>query len=157
MALSDDARANIARIQEIWASATSATEGRAVPVRRLRRRGRDVRARGASLPTYAIPVKPEARPYLDAMQSLPAFQDGPATGWPKRSLIERFETCDDGRAPGGARAAAGAALSVGTWAWNSGYAGSHWRARIRPYSAENCKSAYIPCLNVAGILGIAVC
>ena len=50
IALSDDARANVARVQEIWADCAQALrQGRAVPVRRVRRRRCDVCTGGASL------------------------------------------------------------------------------------------------------------
>jgi glutathione S-transferase len=42
--------------------------------------------------TYAIPVKPEAQPYFDAMLSLPAFQEWTRDGLAETLLIERFET-----------------------------------------------------------------
>src|SRR5882724_8378600 len=76
IALSDDARANVARIQEIWAEchqrygkqgpflfgAFSAADAMFAPVVH--------RFRG-----YAIPVAAEAQPYVDAMMSLPAFAE----------------------------------------------------------------------------------
>ena len=56
IALSDDARANIARIQEIWTECRAAPRtGGAVPVRRLRRRRRHVCPGGASLPHLRDP------------------------------------------------------------------------------------------------------
>src|SRR5436305_11994043 len=73
VALSDDARANVARIQEIWSEchqryggpflfgAFGAADAMYAPVvHRFR--------------TYAIEVLPGARHYVEAMTSLPAFQ-----------------------------------------------------------------------------------
>jgi glutathione S-transferase len=91
--LSDDARTNVARIQEIWADcrARYGTQGPflfggfcgadamfAPVVHRFR--------------TYAIPVKPEAQAYVDAMTSLPAFQEWTRDGLAETLIIERFET-----------------------------------------------------------------
>lgn len=82
--LSDDARADVARIQEIWADcharyggdgaflfgAFSAADAMYAPVvHRFR--------------TYAVSVIAEARPYVDAMMSLPAFQQ-----WTREGLAE---------------------------------------------------------------------
>ena len=41
--------------------------------------------------TYAIPVKPEAQAYVDAMTSLPAFQEWTRDGLSETLTIERFE------------------------------------------------------------------
>src|SRR4249920_3333764 len=91
--LSDDARANVARVQEIWADCASryGKEGRflfgafggadamfAPVVHRFR--------------TYAIEVSGEARHYFDAMLSLPAFQEWTRAGLAETLVIERFET-----------------------------------------------------------------
>jgi hypothetical protein len=42
--------------------------------------------------TYAIEVRDEARPYVDAMISLPAFQEWTRAGLAETLVIERFET-----------------------------------------------------------------
>ena len=42
--------------------------------------------------TYAIEVRDEARPYFDAMMSLPAFQEWTRAGLAETLVIERFET-----------------------------------------------------------------
>jgi glutathione S-transferase len=91
--LSDDARANIARVQEIWAGCHSrygkegpflfgafgAADAMFAPVvHRFR--------------TYAIEVQGGARHYYDAMTSLPAFQEWTRTGLAETLVIERFET-----------------------------------------------------------------
>jgi glutathione S-transferase len=92
VALSDDAQANVARIQEIWADcharygtkgpflfgAFSGADAMFAPVvHRLR--------------TYAIPVAKDAQPYVDAMMSLPAFQQWTRDGLAETLLIERLE------------------------------------------------------------------
>ena len=85
VALSDDARANVARVQDIWADcarrygkegpflfgAFSGADAMFAPVvHRFR--------------TYAIEVSGEARHYFDAMQALPAFQEWTHALLPKR-------------------------------------------------------------------------
>ena len=92
VALSDDARANVARIQQIWAdchrrhgkqgsflfAAFSAADAMFAPVvHRFR--------------TYAIEVAADAQPYVDAMMSLPAFQQWTRDGLAETLVIERFE------------------------------------------------------------------
>src|ERR1700730_16292600 len=92
VALSDDARANVARIQEIWADcharygtkgpflfgAFSGADAMFAPVvHRFR--------------TYAIPAAKRAQPYVDAMMSLPAFQQWTRDGLAETLLIERLE------------------------------------------------------------------
>jgi glutathione S-transferase len=91
IALSDDARANVARIQQIWSEchrryggpflfgAFGAADAMYAPVvHRFR--------------TYAIEVAADARHYFDAMQALPAFQQWTREGLAETLLIERFET-----------------------------------------------------------------
>jgi glutathione S-transferase len=92
VALSDDAQANVARIQEMWADchARYGTKGRflfgafsgadamfAPVVHRFR--------------TYAIPVAKDAQPYVDAMMSLHAFQQWTRDGLAETLVIERLE------------------------------------------------------------------
>ena len=93
IALSDDARANVARVQEIWADCA-------------RRYGKDgpflFGAFGGAdamfapvvhrFRTYAIEVSGEARHYYEAMQSLPAFEQWTRDGLAETIVIERFET-----------------------------------------------------------------
>jgi glutathione S-transferase len=90
--LSDDAKANIARIQEIWAECdtrygkigpylfgeVSAADAMYAPVvhRFL---------------TYAIELSPSARAYVEAMQALPAFRQWTQEGLAETLLIPRFE------------------------------------------------------------------
>src|SRR6202165_5100801 len=92
IALSADARANIARIQQIW------TEGRcrcgkcrpyffgsvggadamfAPVVHRFR--------------TYAIEVEPDVQAYMDTMMSLPAFKEWTSAALAETLVIEMFE------------------------------------------------------------------
>jgi glutathione S-transferase len=91
--LSTDAQANVARIQQIWAEcherygklgpflfgAFGAADAMFAPVvHRFR--------------TFAIEVSPDARHYMDAMMSLPAFQEWTRAGLAETLVIERFET-----------------------------------------------------------------
>ena len=91
--LSDDARANIARIQEIWADcrerygqsgpflfgAFSAADAMFAPVvHRFR--------------TYAVAVTKETQRYMDTMTELPAFAEWTQAGLAETIIIEKFET-----------------------------------------------------------------
>jgi glutathione S-transferase len=42
--------------------------------------------------TYAIEVTPAVRHYMDAMMSLPAFQEWTSAGIAETLVIEKFET-----------------------------------------------------------------
>jgi glutathione S-transferase len=90
--LSADARANVARIQEIWLEcrerygklgpylfgAFGAADAMFAPVvHRFR--------------TYAIGVAPEAQAYMETMMSLPAFQEWTRAGLAETLVIDRFE------------------------------------------------------------------
>jgi glutathione S-transferase len=92
-ALSDNARADIARIQELWTDcrqrfakagpflfgAFSAADAMYGPVvHRFR--------------TYAIDVTPPARAYMNTMMSFPAFQRWTDQGLAETLVIERLET-----------------------------------------------------------------
>ena len=91
--LSADARANVARIQQIWIEcrerygklgpylfgAFGAADAMFAPVvHRFR--------------TYAIAVAPEVQAYMDTMLALPAFQEWTRAGLAETLVIERFET-----------------------------------------------------------------
>ena len=91
--LSADARANVARIQEIWIEcrerrglsgpflfgAFGAADAMFAPVvHRFR--------------TYAIPVAPQAAAYMDTMMALPAFAEWTRAGLAETLVIEKFET-----------------------------------------------------------------
>ncbi|WP_407152056.1 glutathione S-transferase family protein [Bradyrhizobium sp. ORS 86] len=92
VALSDDARANAARVQEIWADC-HARYGRQGPFLFGAFSGADAMYAPVvhRFRTYAIPVKAEAQPYVDAMMSLPAFQEWTRDGLAETLLIDRFE------------------------------------------------------------------
>jgi glutathione S-transferase len=93
VALSADARANIARIQQIWSECRE-RYGRSGPflfgdfgaadamfapvVHRFR--------------TCAIEVAPDAQAYMNTMMSLPAFQEWTSAGLAETLVIEKFET-----------------------------------------------------------------
>lgn len=89
--LSADARANVARVQDIWVEcrkryggpflfgAFGAADAMFAPVvHRFR--------------TYAIEVSKETRAYMDAMTALPAFAEWTKDGLAERLIIEKFET-----------------------------------------------------------------
>ena len=91
--LSADARANVARIQEIWTEcrerngtlgpflfgAFGAADAMFAPVvHRFR--------------TYAIPVTPKAAAYMETMMALPAFAEWTRAGLAETLVIEKFET-----------------------------------------------------------------
>jgi glutathione S-transferase len=91
--LSENARADIARIQQIWIEcrerygnfgpflfgAFGAADAMFAPVvHRFR--------------TYAIEITPEARDYMNAMMSLPAFREWTSAGLAETLVIEKFET-----------------------------------------------------------------
>jgi glutathione S-transferase len=92
IALSADARANVARIQDIWIECRErygklgpflfgqfgAADAMYAPVvHRFR--------------TYAIPVAGEAKTYMETMLALPAFQEWTRAGLAESLVIERFE------------------------------------------------------------------
>ena len=91
--LSADARANVARIEEIWSEcrgrhgaggpflfgAFGAVDAMFAPVvHRFR--------------TYAIPVAPQAASYMETMMALPAFAEWTRAGLAEILVIEKFET-----------------------------------------------------------------
>jgi glutathione S-transferase len=93
VALSADARANVARIDQIW-SECRARHGKSGPflfgafgaadamyapvVHRFR--------------TYAVDVSPVAKAYMETMQTLPAFVEWTKAGLAETIVIEKFET-----------------------------------------------------------------
>ena len=92
VALSQDAQANVARVQEIWIEcrerygergpflfgAFGAADAMFAPVvHRFR--------------TYAIPASPKAQAYMETMMALPAFAEWTAAGLAETLVIERFE------------------------------------------------------------------
>jgi glutathione S-transferase len=93
IALSSEAKANIARIEQIWLEcrrrygefgpflfgAFSAADAMFAPVvHRFR--------------TYAIEVEAEAKAYMAAMMALPSFQQWTREGLAETLVIEKFET-----------------------------------------------------------------
>lgn len=92
VALSDDARANVARIEEIWADC-HARYGKEGPFLFGAFSGADAMYAPVvhRFRTYAIPVKAEAQHYVDAMMQLPAFQQWTSDGLAETLRIERFE------------------------------------------------------------------
>ena len=92
VALSADARANVARIQQIWIECGE----------RYGKRGPFLFGKfGAAdamfapvvhrLRTYAIAVEPAAQAYMETMMALPAFQEWTRAGLAETLVIERFE------------------------------------------------------------------
>lgn len=92
IALSADAEVNVARVQELWLDCRKrygaggpflfgrfgAADAMYAPVvHRFR--------------TYAIPVVPEVKAYMDAMLALPAFQEWTRDGIAETIVIEKFE------------------------------------------------------------------
>ena len=92
VALSADAQANVARIQEIWADC-HARYGKNGPFLFGTFTGADAMFAPVvhRFRTYAIPVAKDAQPYMDAMMSLAAFQEWTRDGLAETLLIERFE------------------------------------------------------------------
>lgn len=93
IALSEDARANIARVEEIWSDcrerygkqgpflfgAFSGADAMYAPVvHRFR--------------TYAVKVGPLAQAYMETMMALPAFKEWTEAGLAETLIIEKFET-----------------------------------------------------------------
>ena len=90
--LSNDAQANVARIQEIWADC-HARYGKNGPFLFGAFSGADAMFAPVvhRFRTYAVPVAKDAQPYVDAMMSLPAFQEWTRDGLAETLVIERFE------------------------------------------------------------------
>jgi glutathione S-transferase len=93
IALSADARANIARVQQIWIECRE-RYGRLGPFLFGSFSGADAMYAPVvhRFVTYAIEVAPEARHFMDAMMSLPAFQEWTRAGLAETIVIDRFET-----------------------------------------------------------------
>ncbi|WJR81233.1 glutathione S-transferase family protein [Bradyrhizobium sp. NP1] len=93
VALSDDARANIARIQEIWRECRERYGARG-PFLFGAFSGADAMYAPVvhRFHTYAIEVSPEAQAYMATMMALPAFQEWTRDGLAETLLIEKFET-----------------------------------------------------------------
>jgi glutathione S-transferase len=91
--LSADARANVARIQQIWIECRE-RYGKLGPFLFGAFGGADAMFAPVvhRFRTFAIPVAPEAQDYMNTMMSLPAFQEWTTAGLAETLLIERFET-----------------------------------------------------------------
>jgi glutathione S-transferase len=92
VALSDDAQANVARVQEIWADC-HARYGKKGPFLFGAFCGADAMFAPVvhRFRTFAIPVAKDAQPYVDAMMSLPAFEEWTRDGLAETLVIERLE------------------------------------------------------------------
>ena len=92
VALSDDARGNIVRIQEIWAEC-HVRYGQLGPFLFGAFGGADAMFAPVvhRFRTYAIPVEGDARHYVDAMNALPAFAEWTRDGLAETLLIDRIE------------------------------------------------------------------
>ena len=92
IALSADARANIARIQQIWIECGE-RYGKLGPFMFGSFGGADAMFAPVvhRFRTYAIEVAPEARYFVDAMMALPAFQEWTKAGVAETLVIEKFE------------------------------------------------------------------
>jgi glutathione S-transferase len=92
VALSADARANVARIEQIWIECRE-RHGRLGPFLF----GKFGAADAMFAPvvhrfrTYAIEVAPQAQAYMDTMMAQPAFAEWTKAGLAETLLIERFE------------------------------------------------------------------
>jgi glutathione S-transferase len=93
IALSHDARADIARVQQIWSECRE-RYGKAGPFLFGSFGGADAMFAPVvhRLRIYAVEVAPEVRDYMNAMMALPAFQEWTLAGLAETLLIEKFET-----------------------------------------------------------------
>jgi glutathione S-transferase len=93
VAMSDDANANVARVQAIWAECHQ-RYGKAGPFLFGAFSGADAMFAPVvhRFRSYAIEVKGDARHYVEAMNALPAFQQWTREALAETLLIERFET-----------------------------------------------------------------
>ena len=92
VALSDDAKANVARVQAIWAECHQ-RYSKAGPFLFGTFSGADAMFAPVvhRFRTYAIPVTGDAQRYVDAMEALPAFQEWTRDGLAETMLIDRLE------------------------------------------------------------------
>src|SRR5215831_8966996 len=92
VALSDDAQANIARVQEIWIDCRR-RYGKLGPFLFGAFGGADAMFAPVvyRLLTYAIEVAPEARAYMKTMMALPAVEEWTGAGLAETLRIERVE------------------------------------------------------------------
>jgi glutathione S-transferase len=92
IALSDDARADIARVQQICGECRE--YGKAGPFLFGSFGGADAMFAPVvhRFRIYAVEVTPEVRDYMNTMMALPAFQEWTRAGLAETLLIEKFET-----------------------------------------------------------------
>ncbi|EJN08175.1 glutathione S-transferase [Bradyrhizobium sp. YR681] len=92
IALSADAKANVARIEEIWRECR-ARYGAKGPFLFGRFGAADAMYAPVvhRLRTYAIEVAPDTKTYMETMMALPAFQEWTREGLAETLLIEKFE------------------------------------------------------------------
>jgi glutathione S-transferase len=93
IALSADAQANVARVQQIWLDCRE-RYGKQGPFLFGAFGGADAMFAPVvhRFRTYAIEVAPELRDYMETMRSQPAFQEWTRAGLAETILIDRFET-----------------------------------------------------------------
>jgi glutathione S-transferase len=93
IALSDEARANIARIEQIWLECR-ARYGTSGPFLFGAFGGADAMFAPVvhRFRTYAIELAPDAKTYMATMISLPAFQEWTRAGLAETIVIDKFET-----------------------------------------------------------------
>ena len=91
--LSAAARADIARIQQIWIECRE-RHGKSGPFLFCAFGGADAMFAPVvhRFRTYAVEVAPLVRDYMEAMMSLPAFQEWTSAGLAETLVIEKFET-----------------------------------------------------------------
>jgi glutathione S-transferase len=92
IAMSAEARADIARIQQIWIECRG-RYGKSGPFLFGSFGGADAMFAPVvhRFRTYAIPVEPEVKAYMDTMMALPAFQEWTRAGLAETLVIEKFE------------------------------------------------------------------
>ena len=93
VALSTDARANIARVEQIWTECRE-RYGKFGPFLFGAFGGADAMFAPVvhRFRTFAIAVVPEAHAYMDTMMALPAFQEWTSDALAETLIIEKFET-----------------------------------------------------------------
>jgi glutathione S-transferase len=93
VALSTDARANIARVEQIWTECRE-RYGKFGPFLFGAFGGADAMFAPVvhRFRTFAIAVVPEAQAYMDTMMALPAFQEWTSDALAETLIIEKFET-----------------------------------------------------------------
>jgi glutathione S-transferase len=91
--LSADARADVARIQQIWIECRE-RHGKSGPFLFGAFGGADAMFAPVvhRFRIYAIPVAPEVQRYMDTMMALPAFDEWTRAGLAETLTIEKFET-----------------------------------------------------------------